>query len=119
MEGAAMSADQIDRERLVKLCGMFGSDHAGERANAAAAADRLVRQTRLRWPDVILPALPPPKSSNTTADQIDFVLGFPDTLNDWECRFIWSLARQRRPLSTKQLAILRELVEKCRSAARA
>ena len=49
-----MSAGVADRERLVKLCGIFGSDHAGERANAAAAADRLVRQAGLRWPDVLI-----------------------------------------------------------------
>src|SRR4051812_30721079 len=114
-----MSGATLDRERLVKLCGLFGSDHAGERANAAAAADRLVQQAGGRWPDVILPALPPPNGHGRIADQIDFVLDFPDALNEWEHRFTLSLARQRRPLSEKQRAILYELVEKCRSAARA
>jgi hypothetical protein len=31
-------------DKLAKLCGMFGSHHVGERANAAAMADRLVRE---------------------------------------------------------------------------
>jgi hypothetical protein len=88
-----MSADTLDRERLVKLCGMFNSDHIGERANAAA--DRLVRQAGLRWPDVILSALSPPNSTDTIAEQIDFVLRFPDALNEWEQRFVASLAWQR------------------------
>ena len=48
-----MSAPALDRERLAKICGLFGSDHAGERAGAAAAADRLVRQAGLRWPDIL------------------------------------------------------------------
>src|SRR3954469_16149829 len=114
-----MSGTALDRERLVKLCGLFGSDHAGERANAAAAADRLVRQAGVRWPDLILPALLPPNSGNRISNQIDFVLDFPDALNEWEHRFVVSLSRQRRPLSEKQRVILAELVDKCRDAARA
>ena len=53
------SVDSLDRKRLAKLRGMFGSDYPGERANAAAAADQLVRQAGLRWPDVLQPRLPP------------------------------------------------------------
>ena len=39
--------------RLAKVCGMLGSDHPGERANAALAADKLVRSLGLTWRDVI------------------------------------------------------------------
>ena len=42
-----------DKQALVKICGMFGSSHAGERAAAAQAADRLVRSKKLTWADVI------------------------------------------------------------------
>lgn len=42
-------------ERLAKLCGMFGSAHAGERAAAAAKAHDLIRSLRLTWFDVIAP----------------------------------------------------------------
>src|SRR4051812_2433984 len=101
-----MSADTLDRGRLVKLLGMLGSDHDGEIAAAGRAADRLVRQAGVRWRDVIVPALPPLNTGGTIADQIDFVLGFPDALNEWERRFILSLARQRRAPSEKQRAIL-------------
>jgi hypothetical protein len=114
-----MSADTLDRERLVKLCGMFGSAHIGERANAAAAADRLVRRAGLRWSEIIVIALPTIGRAGAIADQIDFVVGCPDALNEWERSFAFSLARRRRPLTEKQLAILQELVTKCRSAARA
>lgn len=41
------------RERLVKLCGMFGSNSQGERANAAAEADKLVRGKGRTWEDAI------------------------------------------------------------------
>ena len=45
------------RQRLVRLCGMLGSEHDGERANAARLADRLIRETGLTWEGVI--AAPP------------------------------------------------------------
>lgn len=36
-----------------KLCGLFGSDHAGERASAAVKADALLRAHGLTWFDVL------------------------------------------------------------------
>ena len=112
----------IDRERLTKLCGMFGSNHAGERANAAAAADRLVRQAGLTWHDIVQPALPPP-ASNPDIEGADDAIKFcarhcnvySSPLTEWERKFIASLAVQcRRTLSKKQTAVLMRLVEKCR-----
>lgn len=44
---------QQQRARLVKLLGMMGSAHDGERASAAALANRLVRDAGLQWDDVI------------------------------------------------------------------
>jgi hypothetical protein len=52
--------DTDDRERLIRLLGMTGSDHDGEVSNAARLADRLVRSKGLRWGDVIPPSLPSP-----------------------------------------------------------
>src|SRR3954454_2454639 len=103
MGDRGMSAE-IDRARLAKLLGVLGSDHDGEIAAAGRAADRLVRQAGLRWPEVILPALAPPVGDDTIANQIDFILGFSDALSDWERRFIYSIARRRGPLSEKQVA---------------
>ena len=114
-----MSGETLDRERLVKRCGMFGSDHAGERANAAAAADRLVRDAGLRWPDVILPSLTGPtrhREIETVKDALIFVLDYEDVLTAWERQFCRSLCIQRRPISEKQQAILRQIVVKVRAA---
>jgi hypothetical protein len=109
----------LDREMLAKLCGMFGSDHAGERANAAAAADKLVRQAGLRWPDVILPLLPAPPRKRDLAS-LDDVLRYcdecADALTPWERQFAASLRRQRSPISGKQAAILDQIIEKLRRA---
>ena len=109
----------LDRERLVKLCGVFGSDHPGERANAAAAADKLIRAAGMRWPDIILPRLPaPPRAHpvNGAADAIRFVLDHADALTDWERDFARSVARQQSPLTPKQRVVLDRLVEKAQLA---
>jgi hypothetical protein len=119
-----MTARGLDHARLVKLCGMFGSDHAGERANAAAAADKLIREAGLRWPDVIFPALPSsPRRQHhveTAADAIEFLLDHEEELTAWERDFARSLRRQRSPISQKQITILEQLRKKVgRAAARA
>ena len=41
------------RTRLVRLCGMLGSDHVGERAAAGLKANQLVRELGLTWDQVI------------------------------------------------------------------
>jgi hypothetical protein len=52
------------RRRLIRVLGMLGSDHLGERAAAGALADRLIRESNLTWSDVIggqdLPTYEPP-----------------------------------------------------------
>ena len=42
MTGAALIPRAL-ADRLAKLCGMFGSAHDGERANAARLADELIK----------------------------------------------------------------------------
>ena len=39
--------------RLVKVLGMLGSDHAGERAAAALQASRILKEAGLTWHDVL------------------------------------------------------------------
>jgi hypothetical protein len=114
-----MTAPTLDRERLAKLCGMFGSDHPGERANAAAAADKLIRAAGLRWPDVLKTTLPLPprvRPVDTVADTIAFLLQHADALTDWEHDFVRSVAAQRYPFSAKQIEVLRRLVDKLQRA---
>ena len=114
-----MNATPLDRERLVKLCGMFGSDHPGERANAAAAADKLIRAAGMRWPDVIHPALPPPKPKpeDPIAEAIRFSLRHSEVLTEWEEEFLNSIAAQEFPLSEKQFRVLERLFKKAQRAA--
>src|SRR5947207_15770801 len=114
-----MTAMSLDRDKLVRVLGMLGSSHDGEIAAAGRAADRLLRDAGLRWPDVILPALTGPRRErnlDTIRDTIEFVLEFEDVLSDWEVSFCRSIARARYRLSQKQLEVLDRLVEKCQRA---
>lgn len=43
----------FDRDRLIKLLGLLGSDHEGERGNAARMASDLLRGAGLTWAEVI------------------------------------------------------------------
>ena len=45
----------IDRERLIKLLGLLGSDHNGEIAAAGRMADALIRDAGVTWADLIAP----------------------------------------------------------------
>ena len=120
------SAPTLDRERLAKLCGLFGSDHDGERASAAAAADKLVRQAGLRWPDIILSVLsttdraPSPDSRTADADNyLDYLADRMAGLTAWEQDFVLSLrARPGRFLTDKQRVCMLAIAERVRRAER-
>src|SRR5262249_18680556 len=47
-------------DKFIKLLGMLGSEHAGERANAIAAAERLRKQYDITWRDIVRPAITRP-----------------------------------------------------------
>jgi hypothetical protein len=40
-------------ERLVKVLGMLGSAHAGERNNAARTAVKILKEAKLTWYDIL------------------------------------------------------------------
>ena len=47
-----------DRDRLIKVLGMMGSDHVGERASAAQQAEKLRRELGASWHDLLSPQTP-------------------------------------------------------------
>jgi hypothetical protein len=47
-----------DLQRLLKVMGMLGSIHTGERAAAAWQVSRMVRQSGLSWSDLLSGAAP-------------------------------------------------------------
>ena len=106
----------LDQQKLAKLCGLFGSDHIGERAAAAQMADRLVKASGLSWFDVISARS---TSIDLTADKIAFALANICVLPMWERGFIYGVNSQRKPLSDRQLTILDQIVAKAEACARA
>ena len=56
--GASVAAnvEAEDRDRLVKLLGMLGSDQDGECVSAARKAEKLRKRLGLTWNDLIVPA---------------------------------------------------------------
>lgn len=108
-----------DRVHLAKLLGMLGSDHLGERDNAARAAHRLVQQRGCTWFDVV--THPPPDAAPDT----DPISGdwrrataacsrYPHLLNRWEAEFLGGVSRFPR-LSRKQHAILVKIAVRLRA----
>jgi len=59
-ESAATEAIPALAEKFIKLLGMLSSEHAGERANAIAAAERLRKQYGITWRDIVRPAITRP-----------------------------------------------------------
>ena len=115
-----------DRERLAKLLGLLGSDHAGERDTAGQMAQRFVKSRNLTWFDVLQPVLPavakrPSESRTSTATASNWRqivahsqrrgtdLGL---LTDWEEDFLASLAERRFTATAEQLVVLNRILLK-------
>jgi hypothetical protein len=114
-----MTGDRLDRDRLARVLGMLGSAHDGEVLAAARQAERRRIKAGLTWPEILHPRLPAPRRQHdveTFADAIEFILDFEETLTPWERDFARSLRRQQTPVSTKQIAILDQLLGKVRRA---
>jgi hypothetical protein len=95
-----------DLDKLTKLCGLFSSDFEGERANAAALADRLLRSHGLRWVDVLSASRLPPPDPPAWQSTVAACRARPDRLSAWERDFLAELATYRHPPSGKQADIL-------------
>ena len=104
-------------EHLVKLCGLFGSDHAGERDNAARMADDFVRKLGLTWANVILGGENKIEHWLVMARHCE--ADRTTSFSPRERAFIANLARGRYPPSDKQMAWLEALHARLRSRAAA
>jgi hypothetical protein len=107
--------DPRTADKLAKLCGLFSSNHAGERASAAAKADELIRTCGLNWQQVISPT-PPAMPAHSTGDEelLAEALDNIERAGLWEETFIFSVSRQHNPLSAKQRRKLAEIVQRLR-----
>jgi hypothetical protein len=100
--------------RLVKLLGMLGSDHAGERAAAALKANELIRGHGLTWADVVRPLANRRDEAKKPDDQKmvdwrtmrDYCARRPHLLRSREQEFIDDINSWRGALTEKQSAWL-------------
>jgi hypothetical protein len=107
----------INVDRLAKICGLFGSDHDGERAAAAARADRIVRDAGLTWPVVLGGESHGVVRHNRSRHRVVLTPGeilarHGAKLTGWEKRFLTSLVR-RGNWSPRQREILDEIRARC------
>lgn len=111
-----------DLTRLSKICALFGSEHAGERAAAAAKANDIVRAAGLTWDRVLVPSLPRPGYDKTPPETWDPVTWADmvrwcreadcGQLNERDRQFLDSMAvrvRQGGEPSPRQGAWLRDI----------
>jgi hypothetical protein len=102
------------RDRLVRLCGKFGSDCETERAYAALQADKLIREHGLTWERVL--GWIPVASTGDHHGLCVAALAVSDLLNDVEREFLRSISRLNT-ISVKQRAWLDHIVSRIRKEA--
>ena len=101
-----------DRQRLAKLLGMLGSDHAGERDAAGLAAHRLLQRHGLTWETLLARPLVhrEPLQSKWRATCAELANRQAD-LRPWERKFVADLPNFPR-ISSKQRYVLAEIAER-------
>lgn len=127
MPGTVTTADRV---LLAKLCGLLGSDHAGERENAIRLVLRFLRERGLTWFDIIVqpeaptvrPPAPGPRTHCTRAG-LDWrraaadAAHHPELLTQWERDFLAGI-QKLKALTAKQLGSLERIVLKVQAALR-
>jgi hypothetical protein len=104
-----MVLDPASARRLVKLCGMLGSAHDGERASAAALANKLIRSSGLTWSDVIrAPSIVPPRRLGWRITARECLLR-ASVLAQRERDFLADILRRNRPLTPRQAHWLNDI----------
>jgi hypothetical protein len=102
-----------DRTRLVKLLGLLGSNHAGERDAAGLAAQRFIKSRGISWDD----ALSISRTNRHSSDEAEWrvtcrkLRDKTHALRPWEVGFVSGLPRFNR-LSDKQRRILNEIADR-------
>ena len=113
----------VDRQRLARVCGLFGSDHDGEALAAARQAEKIRKKVGLTWEELLVPSIRPRLADPSPEELTDwrwachFCLERYCLLTSWELNFVATVARYTKPPSAKQLIILQRLVARCRNAA--
>jgi hypothetical protein len=102
--------------KLAKITGLLGSDFDGERAAAAAAATRILKDYGLSWSDLVhggaaVVQKSVPAYCATIPQEVArrILSGQRHLLSPWETEFTENLAQWRGRATIKQIARLRRL----------
>jgi hypothetical protein len=108
--------DPAAADKLIKLLGITGSAHAGERDNAVTMANAILRERKLTWRDVIAPPIAPPPHPEPPDDEdadwddiIDFCWDRSDRLSGKEIDFVHSMRSWGGEPTEKQAKWLRDI----------
>jgi hypothetical protein len=104
--------DRLDRDaidRLIKLLGMLGSIHAGERAAAGLKAHELIKRHGLQWGDIVVSRPAPSKIG--WRDKAYACASHLHLLNATERAFVRTMSTWRGIPSDKQLSWLNRIYE--------
>jgi hypothetical protein len=104
-----------DMGRLAKVCALFSSNHVGERAAAAATADRIVKGAGLSWSELL--RLPVPGDSAPARCGVlsaaDILALYNDRLTQWERSFLTDLTAWRGHPTRRQSQVLEKIRVRC------
>jgi hypothetical protein len=107
------------RTKLAKLLGMLGSDHVGERDNAARAVHKLMTEAKATWNDILSPNPPEHREPliSTWRQTCSKLQKRQGDLRPWERGFVADLPRFPK-ISPKQRRILAEIADRVLGAQR-
>lgn len=108
--------DPVTANRLAKLCGMLGSNQAGERASAALKADSLVRSNGFTWFDIFENARVPPPCFDDMKQMVAFCHARVARLSENERGFITSMLKWKGDPSERQQKWLVDIYIKLKEA---
>lgn len=101
---------------LAKMLPRLGSSFDGEIVATVKAIERVLKSSGSNWHDLATLVCPPPPASFDWRREARFCAGNFDRLSRREVDFITSLARWRGPPTDKQIAWLRDIAGRLRSA---
>jgi hypothetical protein len=100
LSASSASVKPLDRSRLAKVLGRSGSSFDGEALEATRLANRMLRDARLTWPEVIAGIEQPTGAASTNPDaplpMPDGTLLSPPYGRRWLETILWLLQQQRR-----------------------
>jgi hypothetical protein len=110
--GKPPALEQGDRDRLVKLLGLLGSDNDGERSNAARMAYLQIRRLGVSWDEVLRPPALPNRPL-WWREKASAILK-SGLATEWETEFCVNLLDHwRGNLSDRQQEVLQKIFAKC------